>query len=121
MLAGRGGVYLTEETASFESHDACGCTAEPFYEGSQLPERNQAFRDLYNRAAAEARESGDLARGTSNDLLNAFRRAYSGSSPKTAAAAPGVRPGALSPQTIEMSDAAVEQMQKWMRERASDQ
>lgn len=76
MLAARGGVYLTEETASFESHDACGCTAEPFYEGSRMPERNQAFRDLYNRATAAARGAGDLERGTDNDLLNAFRRAY---------------------------------------------
>lgn len=28
MLAGRGDVY-SEETASFEAHDRCGCTAEP--------------------------------------------------------------------------------------------
>ena len=76
MLAGRGGVYLTDETASFEAHDACGCTAEPFYADSQMPERNQAFRDLYNRATAEARASGELDRGTDNDLLNAFRRSY---------------------------------------------
>lgn len=30
MLAGRGKVYR-EATASFDSHDACGCTAEPVY------------------------------------------------------------------------------------------
>ncbi len=31
MLAGRGAVY-GEDSASFEAHDACGCTAEPVYE-----------------------------------------------------------------------------------------
>jgi len=30
MLAGRGGVY-TEDTADFEAHDSCGCSAEPIY------------------------------------------------------------------------------------------
>jgi len=30
MLAGRGGVY-SAETADFEAHDRCGCTAEPVY------------------------------------------------------------------------------------------
>lgn len=112
MLAGRGGVYLTEDTASFESHDACGCTAEPFYEGSGMPERNRAFHDLYNRATREARESSDLNRGTSNDLLNAFRRAYDGQRPGASPSVPPVtphpRPGALSEQTERMSDAAVE-------------
>lgn len=34
MLAGRGGVY-TEARASFESHDACGCVAEPVFEGER--------------------------------------------------------------------------------------
>jgi hypothetical protein len=30
MLAGRGGVY-SADTADFEAHDHCGCTAEPVY------------------------------------------------------------------------------------------
>jgi hypothetical protein len=30
MLAGRGEVY-SAETADFEAHDHCGCTAEPIY------------------------------------------------------------------------------------------
>lgn len=30
MLTGRGGVY-SEESASFQAHDGCGCTAEPIY------------------------------------------------------------------------------------------
>jgi hypothetical protein len=32
MLAGRGGVY-TEKSAGFESHDGCGCIAEPVFRG----------------------------------------------------------------------------------------
>lgn len=76
LLAGRGAVF-SEDTADFEAHDHCACGAEALYEDSELPGRASEFRDLYNRATKEARESGDLERGTSNDLLNAFRRAYS--------------------------------------------
>jgi hypothetical protein len=32
MLAGRGAVYLTEDSGGFESHDHCGCTAAPVYD-----------------------------------------------------------------------------------------
>lgn len=75
LLAGRGAVY-SEGPADFSSHDHCSCFAEPAYEGSQLPAENQRFRDTYNRATANARAAGELERGTSNDLLNAFRREY---------------------------------------------
>jgi hypothetical protein len=76
MLAGRGAVYA-ESAADFQSHDHCSCSAEPQYEGSELPALNQRFRETYNRAVASAREAGELERGTSNDLLNAFRREFS--------------------------------------------
>jgi hypothetical protein len=76
MLASRGPVYLTEETAEFRSHDHCTCTAEPGYEGTEWPGRSREFHDLYNEATLEAHEAGDRRRGTSNDLLNAFRRSY---------------------------------------------
>jgi hypothetical protein len=76
MLASRGPVYLTEETAEFRSHDHCTCSAEPGYEGTEWPGRSREFHDLYNEATLEAHEAGDLRRGTSNDLLNTFRRAY---------------------------------------------
>lgn len=33
MLADRGAAYLAEDTASFESHDHCGCTAEAIVKG----------------------------------------------------------------------------------------
>lgn len=78
VIASNGPVYHGEDTAEFEAHDGCGCTAEPSYEGSEWPGRAQEFKDLYNRVTGEARASGELARGTSNDLLNAFRRAYDG-------------------------------------------
>lgn len=75
MLAGRGAVY-SEDAADFQAHDHCSCAAEPMYEGSELPGDSQRFRELYNRATREASAAGELERGTSNDLLNAFRRAY---------------------------------------------
>lgn len=73
LLAGRGPVYK-KDTVGFQAHDECGCTAEPVYKGSEWPGRAKEFHDLYNEATFEAREKGDLRRGTSNDLLNAFRR-----------------------------------------------
>jgi hypothetical protein len=76
MLSSRGPVYFTEETADFRSHDHCTCMAEPGYEGTEWPGRSREFHDLYNEAIHEANERGDLRQGTSNDLLNAFRRHY---------------------------------------------
>lgn len=77
MLAGRGAVYR-ESTANFRSHDHCSCTAEPVYEGADLPETSQHYADLYRTSIARARADGTLASGTKNDLLNTFRRAYEG-------------------------------------------
>jgi len=73
LLASRGPVYKVN-SADFEAHDECGCGAEPFYTGSEWPGRAREFHDLYNEAVLEAEEAGELRRGTSNDLLNAFRR-----------------------------------------------
>lgn len=75
LLAGRGPVYKAD-TVDFEAHDSCGCGAEPVYRGSEWPGRAREFKDLYNEAVLEAREAGELMRGTQNDLLNAFRRRY---------------------------------------------
>lgn len=75
MLASRGAVFLGHDTAEFEAHDHDLCTAEPHYEGSGLPPDSKRWRDLYNRAQRDARASDELERGTSNDALNAFRRA----------------------------------------------
>lgn len=75
LLASRGPVYKAD-TVDFDSHDHCGCHPEPFYRGSEWPGRAREFEDMYNEAILEAREAGELERGTSNDLLNAFRRRY---------------------------------------------
>jgi hypothetical protein len=73
LLASRGPVYKAD-TVDFEAHDACGCAAEPVYGKSEWPGRAREFHDLYNEAVLEADQAGELRRGTSNDLLNAFRR-----------------------------------------------
>lgn len=66
LLASRGAVY-GKDTARFESHDACGCGAEPVYRQEQAGPRPEAQRwaDLYEQEAAGR-----------TDQLNAFRRAY---------------------------------------------
>lgn len=73
LLASRGPVYKAN-TVDFEAHGECGCTAEPSYAKSDWPGRAREFKAEYDAAYREARESGELQRGTSNDLLNAFRR-----------------------------------------------
>lgn len=74
LLASRGPIYHAEATADFEAHGHCSCTAEPGYEGADWPGRSREFKKLYDQSVREARESGELRRGTDNDLLNAFRR-----------------------------------------------
>jgi hypothetical protein len=76
LLASRGPVYHDESTADFKAHGHCGCTAEPGYFDSAWPGRGREFKEMYDAAIREARQSGELKRGTSNDLLNAFRRYY---------------------------------------------
>jgi hypothetical protein len=75
-LASRGAVYKTEQSASFEAHDHCGCTAEPVYKGSKLPALTKRFRDIYDRAQNEGEASGLLQRGenTPSARINAVRR-----------------------------------------------
>lgn len=86
MLSGRGPVYRSAETAvtgrflnargdGFRAHPHCGCTAEPvFHRDAEWPGRSREFHDQWNQAQREARDAGELRRGTSNDALNAFRR-----------------------------------------------
>ena len=59
-------------------HDHCQCTAEPQYVNSdpwqeRFPDAVE-HRQMWNDAQREARDEGELRRGTSNDALNAFRR-----------------------------------------------
>lgn len=68
LLASRGPVYKSRESASFQPHDACACQPEPVYSRDSLwPGRGPEFRRLYREAT----------RGYSGqDAINAFRRAY---------------------------------------------
>jgi len=74
LLASRGPVYKSD-TVGFQAHDHDACTVEPMYSrDAEWPGRGREFKDLYNEAVLEAEQAGELRRGTSNDLLNAFRR-----------------------------------------------
>lgn len=75
MLASRGAVYKSEAGADFQAHDHCGCQAAPLYPGFKLSPQVAEYRALYNKAVRDARAAGELDRGTTNDSLNAFRRA----------------------------------------------
>lgn len=49
MLAGRGPVYLTEDSAGFRAHDHCACTAEAvYYNDAPWPGRAAEFRRLWD-------------------------------------------------------------------------
>lgn len=63
MLAGRGIVKYTRDSAAFQAHAHCGCAAEPAFEGSVISPQNAVYRDQWKAAT----------RGRS-DALNAFRR-----------------------------------------------
>lgn len=68
LLASRGAVY-SDDTSQFRAHDHCSCTAEPVYDGADLPAASKRYRELYD----EAQREGD-ASGTANDALTNFRR-----------------------------------------------
>ncbi len=69
MLAIRGAVYQSEETADFQAHDSCSCTAAPVFQGQtwEPPADVAEWRRLYQ----------DSTRGERNKL-RAFRRAVEG-------------------------------------------
>lgn len=68
MLAGRGAVYFSEETASFEPHNRCGCQPEAvFDESTPLPGAGGDYAALYEQVKAEK---------GSTPTLQEFRRAY---------------------------------------------
>ena len=71
MVASRGPVFKTQESASFEAHGHCGCSAEPFFEGSLPLPANERFRQEWNEATS----------GLSGaEALNAYRQSLA--SPK---------------------------------------
>lgn len=68
LLASRGVVYRTETTASFKSHNDCGCTAAPaFSRDQQLPDLSHAARSVYNDSTAGL---------PNNQRIAAFRKAW---------------------------------------------
>lgn len=72
MLASRGPAF-SARGARFEAHAGCNCSAEPVYEGSELPATSRQFKQEWARAQSEI----DVT-GTKNDALNAFRRLREG-------------------------------------------
>jgi hypothetical protein len=73
MLASRGAVYKTEQTATFQGasghkyHDHCACLPEPLYEHEQEPPEVEALRQQF--ATAAAGHSG-------SEAIAAFRKGY---------------------------------------------
>lgn len=81
LLASRGAVYRSEQTAGFRPHDGCSCQPRPVYRADQtLPIGSDRARDVY--AAATAGLHGA-------DAVRAFRRAWEGATTTTAARAAG--------------------------------
>ena len=68
MLATRGAVF-SADTADFEAHDHCSCSAEAAYEGSAMPLTSQRLESQWKDVTAGL--SGD-------DALNAFRVSLAG-------------------------------------------
>lgn len=74
MLASRGPVYLTEDSAGFKAHDHCACTAEAVYHaGAPWPGRAQEFHRLWNQHIKD-RYSGKEARRQWRRLIDEMRR-----------------------------------------------
>lgn len=57
MLAGRGAVYRSQQTADFAAHDNCGCVASPAWSDDDIPDFNRAL----------GREWQQVTRGLSGD------------------------------------------------------
>lgn len=73
MLAGRGAVYTSEGSGSFEAHRKCGCTAEPTYwTDAPLSPSARQFADLYKQAARSAPDGPDRSAAVRRE----FRRLY---------------------------------------------
>ena len=67
MVASRGPVYKSEESADFPAHDHCSCSVEPVYRrDADWPPRAREYRQLWE----------ETTRGMSGaEARNAFRRA----------------------------------------------
>jgi len=87
MLASRGPVYLTAESAGFQAHASCACTAEPVASSNAAWPGQAAYYKRLWRANIEGRYSGQ-------DAINAWRRLYTDLQ-RQAAATPDIQPGQL--------------------------
>lgn len=75
MLISRGPVYKSEQSASFHPHYRCECTPQPVFDRSDgWTDQAIDARAAWQRSQREARDAGELYRGTKRDDLNAFRR-----------------------------------------------
>ena len=64
MVASRGAVFKSEGSADFQAHGHCGCSAEPYFEGSRPLSANERFRQEWD----------EVTQGlTGADALNAYR------------------------------------------------
>jgi hypothetical protein len=97
-LAGRGAVYKTEKSASFDAHDHCACSTEPLYRGDEPRRQNAAYAAEFKSAQEWARENGTMSKGTSNDALNNYRRWLSAGSPEPGDGTATVSPAATTPE-----------------------
>jgi hypothetical protein len=69
LLASRGAVYKTEQTASFEAHDHDRCVAEPVFGVYEMTAQARGFQAMWRSSTRG--HSGDAA-------IKAFRQAYEG-------------------------------------------
>jgi hypothetical protein len=78
MISSRGPVFKSEKAATFETHDHCSCSAEPYYTGNDesatAKQQGDDHLDDYRAAQDWARRTGTLSSGTSNNALNNYRR-----------------------------------------------
>lgn len=76
MLASRGPVYGSSETASFEAHRSCACLPEPMWsEDQEWSGQAREFRAIWDRATEGLKS---FEGGTPADQLRAFRRVFEG-------------------------------------------
>jgi hypothetical protein len=69
MLASRGPVYWSEETASFEPHGNCSCQPEIEYgEGYEWPGRSREYRALWNETGSLNEFRTALGRGELHEV-----------------------------------------------------
>lgn len=75
-LASRGAVYKTEQSASFEAHDHCGCSAMPVFDRRAVIPDHAKWLGIYEQAQQAGIDSGLLQHGenTSAARLNAVRQ-----------------------------------------------